>query len=380
MTNFESSVPETATLDEPAEPPLTARQQTAIAELLALDDVALIAQLHDVITDPAADAEEEEEEYQRDLAGAYAANSQRTAVADWRTWRRFCVATGVPVLPATVRSLRRFLKARIAAGRRRATLDHYLWTLALVHRLRELPWPLDTARGQLMWKRQRRRVSKGQRQKQGLSLDEVEQMLAAMGEAPADLRDAALLIVASEVLARPSEAVGLAFEQLTFNANGTGRVLFPKSKADQEGEGAVVAISAECVTRLRRWLDHAEVTAGPVFRSLPSIVLSKEKDKRVPLPGRYGFALNTRDVQRIYKRRAAAVGLDPTHISGHSPRIGSAQDMGAANFSGPLIQQQGRWKSPRMVNRYLANLQADRGAMPQLLALRRARKAKGSTV
>jgi integrase len=361
-------------LDPPLEspdPPLTARQQTAIAELLALDDTALVDRLHVVPQDTEEEAEEQQER-KNDLESAYAANSKRTARADWRTWCRFCDAAGLPRLPATVRSLRRFLKARIAAGKRRATLDHYLWTLALVHRLNELPWPLDTGPGRRMWKGQRRRLAKGQHQKHGLTLDEVEQMIAAMKDAPSDLRDAALLSVASEVLARPSEAVSLAFEQLTFNATGSGRVFFPKSKADQEGKGAVLAISAECVERLRRWVAHAEVTTGPVFRAIPLVVFKKEK--RVPLPGRYGFALNTRDVQRIYKRRAAAAGLDPINISGHSPRIGSAQDMGAANLSGPLIQQQGRWKSPRMVNRYLENLQADRGAMPQLLAMRAARK------
>jgi integrase len=307
---------------------------------------------------------------------AYAANSQRTALADWRTWRRFCEEASLPVLPASVTSLRRFLQARIAVGRRRATLDHYLWTLALVHRLRELPWPLDTARGELMWKGVRRQVPKAQHQKHGLTLDEVEQMPAAMGEAPADLRDAPLLSLASEALARPSELVALAFEQLTFNAHGTGRVRFAKSKADPEGVGALLSISTDCVARLRRWFAHAEVTTGPIFRAIPRVLRSEETRER--RPGRYGFALSTRDVQRIYKRRAAAAGLDPTHISGHSPRIGSTQDMAAAGLSGPLIQQQGRWKSERMVARYSEHLHADRGAMPQLLALRRAKVRNAS--
>jgi hypothetical protein len=82
--------------------------------------------------------------------------------------------------------------------------------------------------------------------------------------------------------------------------------------------------------------------------------------------------LSTRDVQRIYKRRAAAVGLDETNISDHSLRIGSTQDMGAAGLSGPLIRHQGRWKSERRVSRHLEHLQADRGAMPQLPQRRRA--------
>jgi integrase len=362
----------TLDLDMP-DPPLTPGQHAAITELLALKDAELVDRLSARGRGIAEAAQKQEElEHALDLGRAYAANSQRTALADWRTWRRFCGEAGVPALPATVGTLRRFLLSRIEAGRRRATLDHCLWTLALVHRLRELPWPLDTARGQLMWKGVRRLVSKAQRQKHGLTLDEIEQMLAVMGETPADLRDAALLSLASELLARASELVALTLEQLTFNTEGTGRVRIAKSKADQEGAGALLAISAGCVVRLRQWLNHAEVTSGAIFRTIPRIL--KTGQPSPTLPGRYGSPLTTRDVQRIYKRRAAAAGLDPTHISGHSPRIGSTQDLGAAGFSAPLIKQQGRWKSERMVARYLEHLTADRGAMPQLLERRR-RKA-----
>jgi len=131
---------------DPPEPPLTAGQQAAIAELLALEDAALVGSLYARV--PGTPEEiQEETEHRIDLERAYAANSKRTALADWRIWRRFCAEAGVPVLPARLSTLRLFLEARVKAGRRRATLSHYLWTLALVHRLRELPWPLDTARG-----------------------------------------------------------------------------------------------------------------------------------------------------------------------------------------------------------------------------------------
>jgi hypothetical protein len=53
----------------------------------------------------------------------------------------------------TVDSLRAFLQARVAAGRKRATLDLNVATLRMVHRLADLPWPLDTLQGELMWAR-----------------------------------------------------------------------------------------------------------------------------------------------------------------------------------------------------------------------------------
>jgi hypothetical protein len=113
-------------LDPLDSPPLTARQQAAAAELIALDRDSLLGRLQALVADT---------EVGEDLQRAYARNSLRTAGADWRTWRQFCDAAGEPVLPATVDSLRRFLQERIGADRRRSTLDHYLWTLHLVHRL-----------------------------------------------------------------------------------------------------------------------------------------------------------------------------------------------------------------------------------------------------
>jgi integrase len=358
---------------DPPDQPLSAGQHGAIAELLALEDAALVGSLYARLPHTPEEIQEAAD-HRIDLERAYAANSKRTALADWRTWRRFCVEADVSVLPATISSLRLFLESRLKAGRRRATLSHYLWTLALVHRLRELPWPLDTANGRLMWKGicRLKQMKLSQHQKHGLTLDEVERMLAAMGEAPADLRDAAMLSLASEALVRPAELVAFALEDFTFLSNGSGRVRFERSKTDQEGAGALLAISADCVVRLRRWLDHAQITTGPIFRAIPTIV--RGEDRRERFPGRYGFPLSTGDVQRIYKRRARDAGLVDTNISGHSPRIGSTQDMVAQGLSGPLIRHQGRWKSERMVSRYSEHLQADRGAMPQLLEMRAARK------
>ena len=334
-------------------------------ELIALEPNALVARLQAFVADTA---------FSQDLKRAYAPNSLRTAGADWRIWCEFCRRTQRTALPATSDSLRQFLTERISAGRARATLDHYLWTLGLVHRLGDLPWPLSTEGGRLMWRGLRRQLPKRQNQKHGLVLDEVDQVIGAMGDSPVDVRDAAMLSIASETLARPSDLVALAVEHVTFNRNGTGRVLFVRSKTDQEAEGAIAAISVETARRTRRWIEHADLTKGALFRSIPVVAKPRTRE---PLPGLYAWPLSTRDVQRIYKRRAAVVGLDWKNISGHSPRVGSAQDLMAAGFSGPQIQQQGRWKSERMVLRYSEHLRADRGAMAQLLARRRERKPPG---
>lgn len=53
-------------------------------------------------------------------------------------------------------------------------------------------------------------------------------------------------------------------------------------------------------------------------------------------------------------------------LSGHSARVGSTQDLFAANMELPGIMRQGRWKDPRMAIRYGERMLAERGAMMQL--------------
>jgi integrase/recombinase XerD len=52
--------------------------------------------------------------------------------------------------------------------------------------------------------------------------------------------------------------------------------------------------------------------------------------------------------------------------SGHSPRIGAAQDMAAAGVSTAAMLQAGGWSDERMLKRYLRKLGALEGGMAQL--------------
>ena len=54
------------------------------------------------------------------------------------------------------------------------------------------------------------------------------------------------------------------------------------------------------------------------------------------------------------------------HLSGHSTRVGAAQDMIACGIELPAILQAGRWKSTSIVNRYGERLLAHRSGAAQL--------------
>ncbi|MCY3641626.1 MAG: integrase, partial [Gammaproteobacteria bacterium] len=74
------------------------------------------------------------------------------------------------------------------------------------------------------------------------------------------------------------------------------------------------------------------------------------------------------------KGMARRAGLPPevvAQLSGHSPRIGAAQDMVASGIEMPAILQAGRWKTTVMVSRYGERLLASRSGAAQLARLQR---------
>jgi hypothetical protein len=66
----------------------------------------------------------------------------------------------------------------------------------------------------------------------------------------------------------------------------------------------------------------------------------------------------TSSIRRLIKRATIRAGLDPAvaaDLSGHSMRIGAAQDMMLAGFDSLAIMQAGGWKSANVVLRYVEN-------------------------
>jgi integrase len=133
----------------------------------------------------------------------------------------------------------------------------------------------------------------------------------ALGDA--GKRDRALLLLGFALAARRSELVALDVADLEECPEGF-RATIRRSKTDQEGAGAVVAVcrgSIACpVAAVKEWLAAANIVEGPVFRQVG-------KGGRL-LPGR----LSPQNVALIVKAYAKRLGLDPSAFSGHSLRAG----------------------------------------------------------
>ena len=188
----------------------------------------------------------------------------------------------------------------------------------------------------------------------------MDRALHAGGGTLRDLRNRALLAVAYDTLCRRSELVALRHEDLQHGAQGDGTILVRRGKTDQEGAGSIRFLAPDTMALLREWIAPAGIDSGPLFRS-------------VRKGGRVGDALDGGDVARLFKAMAQGAGLTPeqvARISGHSSRVGAAQDMAASDrIEMPAIMQAGCWKSPQMVARYTQRQAARRSGAAKLAEL-----------
>jgi len=289
------------------------------------------------------------------MVGAYAANTIRSYRADFAIFEAWCQQERRSALPATSKTVADFVLAQVKSaapatiGRRRAAI-------AKIHRLLKFDSPVNTEEVNLATRTVFRQI--GRRQNQALGLTSVLK-LKLINACPTDLqglRDRALIAVGYDTLCRRAELVQLQIDDLTINPDGSGTILVKKSKTDKFGEGRLAYLSAVAVAHLERWLNAANLKTGPIFRHV--------HNGHVWCP-----ALHARKVASIIKNRAKKAGIEKVQVarlSGHSMRVGAAQDMAAAGIDLGAIMHAGGWKSPHMVMRYIEHMDVQKSGMARL--------------
>lgn len=107
---------------------------------------------------------------------------------------------------------------------------------------------------------------------------------------------------------------------------------------------------------ITEWIEKTGICCGPVIRAM--------RKNGKPQDGLSGGS-----VGKIFKRLAVRANLPESiasGLSGHSARVGAAQDMAAAGIDIIAIMQAGGWKSPNIVGRYIENLDVLRGGSYRL--------------
>ena len=289
--------------------------------------------------------------------GALSANTERATRSDLAIYTAWCDARGVRALPAGAETIAAFVDA-MATDRAPATVRRYVATIAAAHRSIGMEKTAKSEPVRRALQRMHRQKGRRQAQATGLTGGLRERLLDASGDELIDARNRALLAVAYDTLLRRSELVALQVCDIVEEFDSAATVLVQRSKGDPEGQGATQYVAPDSVALVREWLERSGVREGRLFRSL--------------CRGLVGEGLDASQVPRIFKAMAEHAGLPGKvvdGISGHSSRVGPAQDMVAGGIEMPAILQAGRWKTAAMVIRYAEHLLARRSGAAQLARL-----------
>ena len=150
----------------------------------------------------------------------------------------------------------------------------------------------------------------------------------------------ALLATLRDGLMRRSEAAALTWSDIEFRDDGAALITLRRSKTDQEAEGVVLYVGREAAQAL--------LAIRPALKLLD--------------PGASVFGMTTRHIGNRVRAAAEAAGLGEW-FTGHSGRVGMAQDLVKSGVELPALMTAGRWKISKMPASYTERQAADRGAV-----------------
>jgi len=226
-------------------------------------------------------------------------------------------------------------------------------TIGRAHRASGVADPTASDDVKLALKEMGRNATARQKQARGLTWAEIELFLSVSPRNLRDIRDRALVVVAYDRMCRREELVSLRVEDIAEAGHGSGSILIRRSKTDTTGEGATAYLSPLTMRLLAHWIKESEIRQGAVF-------------VRVLGPSEVAESLTPQVVATVLQKGGKWIGLNKVEwekISGHSARVGAAQDLLALNMDLPSVMQAGRWTDTRMPMRYGEKVLAGRGAM-----------------
>jgi integrase len=285
--------------------------------------------------------------------GAFAANTLRAWRADWEIFGEFCRNFRLESLPAAPKTVRDFVFECLSRIKKPATIRRYVSTIGRAHRASGVLDPTASEEVKLALKEMGRKAPARQKQARGLTWAEIELFLSVEPRNLRDIRDRALVTVAYDTMCRREELVSLLVEDIAEAADGSGSILIRRSKTDTTGEGATAYLSPLTMRLLKEWITQAGIKAGAIF-------------VRVNGAAGVGDPLTAQNVSAVLRKVGQWIGLEREEwekLSGHSARVGAAQDLLALNIDMASVMQAGRWKDTRMPMRYGERVLAARGGM-----------------
>jgi site-specific recombinase XerD len=280
------------------------------------------------------------------IDGAYAPATIRAYKANFERFIEFCESKNVLALPANKSDVADFIRHLSDSDLKSASIRIAVASISAIHRLNEAPDPTTHSDVKIELRRMHRNLGRESKQAAGINADLLGRMVKSTDKTLRGIRDRALLLTAYDSMCRRSELVSLTFNDLIIDPEiKSVKIKLRRSKTDQDGLGRWLHLGIDSQKAILEWIKASGIKDGMLFRG----VARGEK---------ITDGLSAAQINRIYKRIAKKSKVDQSlvkHISGHSMRVGAAQDLLRSGASLPMMMQRGRWSKADTVMRYLEN-------------------------
>ena len=278
------------------------------------------------------------------ITGAYAPATIRAYKRDFENFIDYCSELDLPCLPSSSDTVAHYIDKLSDSKHSSAYIRRILAGISTIHKLNYLSDPTSHPEVKLAMRRMHRKLGRFAHQADGVNRELLEKLIKTTDNSLIGKRDRALLLLAYDTLGRRSELTSLRLEDIQLNNNGA-TILLRKSKTDQDAQGKWLNISQQTYNEITTWINSADIRYGYIIRGIrKGNVVTDHLE-----PGQ---------ISRILKRLCKKAGLNESqikNISGHSMRVGAAQDLLLAGASLPMIMAKGRWSKTDTVMRYIEN-------------------------
>jgi site-specific recombinase XerD len=279
------------------------------------------------------------------LEGAYADSTIRAYQKNMVTFTEFCNVYNYPILPTKSQAIVHFIDHLVEQELSAYYIRRHLTAIAHVHRMTKHNDPCQDPDVKIALRRAFRQRGRFQKQAHPIGREILDKIINALPINLYGIRDRLLILIAYENLLRRSEIISLYIEDLMpiDHPQYYAKILLRKSKTDPFKEGRWLYLSEESYQAAQAWLEQSNLTSGYLFRGMRKGLHMTEQ-------------LHGGQVNKILKKRAKQAGLDDEvikKISGHSIRVGAAQDLCLAGKTLPQIMAKGRWVKTDTLMRYV---------------------------
>jgi site-specific recombinase XerD len=278
------------------------------------------------------------------IEGAYAPATIRAYKSNFENFIKYCDEIKQDALPADPSTVVNFIKTISEGHLKSASIRIAIASIASIHKINHFHDPVSDPDVKLEMRRMHRRLGRASSQAFGINKDLLDKMIATTSDDLRGIRDKALLSLAYDTLCRRSEIVSLDIEDIIYS-NDQLKIRLRKSKTDQDALGKILGINSETKMYLLNWLQHSKINTGKLFRGI-------KNNKQ------FTNSLNKAQINKIYKKLARKANVDKEtlkRISGHSTRVGAAQNLLHSGENLGMILKKGRWTKVDTAMKYLEN-------------------------